>query len=267
MPRERASIDKIPLIILVVALAAVLLLDYILKWGLNWVDYAIIGVIFICAFIGYIRGLIKAVFSLVGYIAAVICSVLFSEPVSVFIMEKTSIREAVADALEKAYSSFTVPVFNQAVDFSVIENSSQLYDKYPALKEFLNDNMLFGQLFDMVNPFESGINALNDVISSITDLLVFSVLKVISIIIVFFVVKLVITIIGLLINSLISQSSILSTTNKTIGMVLGTAVGCVVVYVAVAYVIPFVGSLNIINIPKEYVESVILGYLFATPTI
>ncbi|HEY8422620.1 MAG TPA: CvpA family protein [Thermoclostridium sp.] len=267
MQRERSGIDKIPLIILVIALAAILALDYFLKWGLNWVDYTIIGIVFVCAFIGYARGLIKAVFSLVGYVAAVICSVLFSEPVAVYIMEKTKIREAVAKALENAYSSFTVPAFNQTVDFSVIESSNQLFEKYPALKEFFNDNMLFGQLFDMANPLESGGRVLNDAVTSITDLLVFSVLKVISIIIVFFAVKLIISIVGMLINSLISQSTLLSTTNKTIGLALGTVIGCVIVYVATSYIVPFIGSLNIVNIPKEYSESVILGYLFTTPSV
>ena len=148
MSRERSSTDKIPLIMLLLFLAAIIALDYFLKWGLNWVDYTIIGVVFFSAFVGYVRGLIKAVFSLVGYIVAVICSVLFSEPVALFIMEKTQIRETIAKALENAYSNFTVPAFNQTVDFSVIESSNQL-SEISSLKEFLNNNMMFGQLFNM----------------------------------------------------------------------------------------------------------------------
>ncbi|NLM10975.1 MAG: CvpA family protein [Clostridiaceae bacterium] len=265
MSRERSSTDKIPLIMLLLFLAAIIALDYFLKWGLNWVDYTIIGVVFFSAFVGYVRGLIKAVFSLVGYIVAVICSVLFSEPVALFIMEKTQIRETIAKALENAYSNFTVPAFNQTVDFSVIESSNQLFEKFPSLKEFLNNNMMFGQLFNMANPLEAGAEVLSGAITSITDLLVFSVLKVISIIIVFFAVKLIISVIGGIINSLISQSNILSTTNKTIGLALGAVIGCLVVFVAASYVVPFLGSLNILNIPKEYGESIILGYFFATP--
>ncbi|WP_252891164.1 hypothetical protein [Thermoclostridium stercorarium] len=66
MSRERLNIDRIPIVILMIALAAVVFLNYILQWGLNWIDYTIIGVIFISAFVGYVRGLIKAVFSLAG---------------------------------------------------------------------------------------------------------------------------------------------------------------------------------------------------------
>ena len=262
--RKSSSTDKIPLIMLLLCLIAIIVLDYFLKWGLNWVDYTIIGVVFFCAFIGYVRGLIRAVFSLVGYIAAVICAVLFSEPLSLFIMEKTKIGENVAKALEDAYSNFAVPAFKQTVDFSVNETSNQLFEKYPALQEFLHDNTMFGQLFESVNPLESGAKVINDAILSITDLLVFSILKVVSIILLFFVVKLIVSIIGRLINSLISQSNFLSTTNKTIGLVLGTVIGCLVVFVAVSYIIPFFGSMNIVNIPKEYEESIILGYIFSS---
>jgi len=264
MSRTRPNIDRIPVIILIVVLAAVILMGYFFKWGFNWVDYTIIGVIFLSAFAGYVRGLVKAVFSLVGYIAAVICSALFSEPVAFFIMEKTQIRDKIAEALEKAYSGFTIPAFNDAVDFSVIENSNELFEQFPALKELLNDNLILGRLFDMANPLEAGAEALGGAVTSLADLLVFSVMKVISIIIVFFVIKLIVSIIGGLVNSLISQSSFLSTTNKTIGMVLGAVIGCVIVFVAVSYVIPFFGSLNIVTIPDEYGNSVILRYIFSS---
>lgn len=267
MLREHSDTDRLPLIILVLILAAIILMDFIFKWGLNWVDYTIIGVVFSCAFVGYMKGLIKAVFSLVGYIAAVICSVVFSEPLAVLIMEKTKIREFISKSLENAYSGITVPAFNQSVDFSVIESSNQLYEKYPALKEFFTDNMLFGQLFESVKPLESGTEVLSDIVSSITDLLVFSVLKVITTIVLFFAVKLIISIIGRLINSLVSSSNLLSTTNKTIGLAIGAVIGCFIVFVAVSYIIPFLGSMNIVNIPDEYVESVILGFIFTTHTV
>ena len=263
MSRMRPNLDRVPLVLLLFVLVAVIVLNYFFSWGFNWVDYTIIGIIFLSAFVGYARGLIRAVFSLVGYIAAVICSVLFAEPVASFIMEKTRISDKIAEALEKVYSGFTVPAFNETVDFSVIEDSGELFEQFPALKEFLDENSVLGQLFNMVNPLGSGAGSLSNAVTSLADLLVFSVLKVISIILVFFAVKLVVVFAGGLINSVISQSSILSTTNKTIGMVLGVLIGCVIVYVAVSYVVPILGSLNIITIPREYNESVILERFFS----
>lgn len=263
--RKRSSTDKIPLIMLLVFLAAIILMDYLFKLNLNWVDYTIIGVVFFCAFVGYVRGLIGAVFSLAGYLAAVVCAVLFSEPVALLIMEKTKIGESISKALEDAYASISIPSFSQAVDFSGIQNNNQLLDKFPDLKSFFSENSMFGTLFNNVNPFESGAKAVGDAITSIADVLVFSVIKVISIIAVFFVVKLIISIIGRLINSMISQNNFLSTTNKTIGLALGAIIGCLIVFVAVSYIVPFIGSMNIINIPQEYEQSQVIGWIFTTP--
>lgn len=263
--RQRTSTDKIPLIMLLIFLGGIILLDFFLKLGLNWVDYTIIGIVFFCAFIGYIRGLISAVFSLVGYIAAVVCAVFFSEPVAILIMEKTKISAAVEEALQNAYSS--IPVFNQeTLDFSGnIQTNHQLMQKYPELGEFLKENMMFGQLFDSVNPLASGAETIRNVVTSITDLLVFSIMKVVAIILIFMIVKLIVVIVGKLVNSIISQSNFLNTTNKTIGLALGLVIGCLIVFISVSYIIPFIGSLNIVNMPDEYGQSHVLSWIFTSP--
>lgn len=261
---KRTSTDKIPLIMLLVFLAGIIIMDFVFKFGLNWVDYTIIGVVFLCAFIGYIKGLVSAVFSLVGYVVAAVCAVLFSEPLAKLIMEKTQISKAVEDALANAYSG--IPAFkDQPLDLTQFTNSNQFLQDHSKLKEFLDDNMMFGQLFESVNPLKAGADAISGAISSIADLLVFSILKVVSIIIVFFVVKLIVLIIGKLVNTLISQSNFLNTTNKTIGLALGTIIGCVIVFVAVSYIIPFIGSMNIIHIPDEYGQSQVLSWIFTSP--
>ncbi|NLO40167.1 MAG: CvpA family protein [Ruminiclostridium sp.] len=262
--RKRTSTDKIPLIMLLVFLAGIIILDLVFKFGLNWVDYLIIGVIFFSAFIGYIKGLISAIFSLVGYVVAAVCAVLFSEPLAKLIMEKTQISKTVEEALTNVYSG--IPAFSQqTLDLNSFTNSNQFLQKYPQLQQFLGENMMFGQLFESVNPLKAGADAISSAISSIADLLVFSILKVISIIIVFFVVKLIVIIVGKLVNTLISQSNFLNTTNKTIGLALGVVIGCVVVFVAVSYIIPFVGSMNIIKIPDEYGQSQVLSWIFTSP--
>ncbi len=266
--RRSTNIDKMPLVILLLFLIAIILMDFILKWKFNWVDYTIIGIVFFSAFVGYLKGLIRTVFSLAGHIIAIICAVLFSEPLAILIMEKTNISEAVIKALQDAYSGFAVPAFSQTVDFSIFNNNvTQFLEDYPVFEQFLTENMIFTHLFESVKPLESGTLAMESLVTSITDLIVFSVLKVVSIIVVFIVVKLIVSIIGRIINSIVSYSGILSTTNKTIGLALGLVIGCIVVYIAVFYVIPFMGSVNIVNIPPEYSESVILGYIFTSEFI
>ncbi len=261
---KRSSTDKIPLIMLFVFLACIIILDQVMKLGLNWVDYTIIGIVFFSAFIGYVKGLIGAVFSLVGYAAAIVCAVLFSEPVALMIMKNTNIGKSVAESLEGLYSGISIPAFSQSLDLSSIQNNHQMLEQYPELKQFLQDNSMMGQLFDNVNPFSSGSQAISNAVTSITDVLVFSILKVIAIIVVFFIVKIIVMIIGRLINSLISQSNFLNTTNKTIGLVLGAIVGCVVVFIVITYVVPLIGSMNIVALPVEYNQSRVLGWLFSS---
>lgn len=261
---KRTSTDKIPLIMLLVFLAGIIILDMIFKLGLNWVDYAIIGVVFFCAFVGYVKGLVSAIFSLIGYVVAAVCSVLFSEPLAKLVMEKTQISKTVEDALTNVYSN--IPAFKQeSLELTNFTSSNQFLQDHPQLQEFLSNNMMFGQLFESVNPLKAGVDAISGAITSIADLLVFSILKVVSIIVVFFVVKLIVLIIGKLVNALISQSNFLSTTNKTIGLALGTIIGCVIVFVTVSYIIPFIGSMNIIHIPDEYGQSQVLSWIFTTP--
>jgi len=67
--------------------------------NLIWVDYVIIGIIFISALIGLFRGLVKEAFSLGTWIAAIIVGIRFSQPFSVFLndyIEVPSVRIAAA---------------------------------------------------------------------------------------------------------------------------------------------------------------------------
>lgn len=260
--KRHTRTDKIPLIMLLVLLGCIIGSDLLFKLGLNWVDYIIIGIVFLSAFIGYVRGLIGAVFSLVGYVAAVICSVLFSEHVALLIMKNTRITESITEKLRDMYSGISIPAFNQSLDLSSIQSNGQILEQFPELQKFLQENLMFGQLFENVNPLASGSQSISNALSSLMDVLVFSVLKVISIIAVFIIVKLVVSIIGMLVNSLISQSNFLSTTNKTIGLALGAIIGCLVVYVVFSFIMPFTGSMNIIKMPAEYQQSKVIGWLF-----
>lgn len=260
--KRSTGTEKIPLIMLLVLLACIIGSDWFFKLGLNWVDYTIIGIIFLSAFIGYVKGLISALFSLVGYVAAVVCAVLFSEQVALFIMKNTRITESITESLKNLYSGISIPAFNQSLDLSAFKNNSQIFEQIPELQKFLQENSMLGQLFENVNPLASASDAISNVLTSITDVLVFSVLKVISIIAVFIVVKLAVAIAGMLVNSLISQSNFLSTTNKTIGLALGTIIGCLVVFVICSYIVPFIGSMNIIKLPAEYQQSRVIGWLF-----
>lgn len=66
---------------------------------LIWVDYVIIGIILISAFIGLFRGLVKEAFSLGTWVISIIIGIRFSQPFSVYLVdyiEMSSVRIAAA---------------------------------------------------------------------------------------------------------------------------------------------------------------------------
>jgi len=66
---------------------------------LIWVDYVIIGIILISAFIGLFRGLVKEAFSLGTWVISIIIGIRFSQPFSVYLVdyiEMPSVRIAAA---------------------------------------------------------------------------------------------------------------------------------------------------------------------------
>ncbi|MBL4744366.1 MAG: CvpA family protein [Cycloclasticus sp.] len=52
-----------------------------------WVDFVIIGIIFVSALIGLFRGLVKEAFSLGAWIISIIVGIRFSQPFSVFFVD------------------------------------------------------------------------------------------------------------------------------------------------------------------------------------
>jgi len=66
---------------------------------LIWVDYGIIGIVFVSALIGLFRGLVKEAFSLGTWIASIIVGIQFSQPFSELLVdyiEMPSVRMAAA---------------------------------------------------------------------------------------------------------------------------------------------------------------------------
>ncbi len=62
--------------------------------GMIWIDYSILGLIFISLFIGLIRGFIKEAFSLLTWIIAVWAGLMFSRELSVYFASAISYPSA-----------------------------------------------------------------------------------------------------------------------------------------------------------------------------
>lgn len=99
-----------------------------------------------------------------------------------------------------------------------------------------------------------------ETVVTMNDMLTFTIMKVLAIIVIFIVVKLLVVLIGKILTSVLNYSTIMSTANRTGGMALGLGVGIIVTYLIFALVIPFIGSLNIISIPEPFSDSIVMGW-------
>ena len=72
------------------------------------IDIILLLIIAISTFIGYKRGLIKIAFKFVGFILAIIISIVLYRPISNFIINYTPIDDAIEQAIENRLSSSSI---------------------------------------------------------------------------------------------------------------------------------------------------------------
>ena len=85
---DLSEVNKLPIIILLLAIAVFIAADLLLGFDFNWVDYAIVIIIALFGIKGYITGIINTVFSVVGYLFGLLIAYLFTPKASLLIMQK-----------------------------------------------------------------------------------------------------------------------------------------------------------------------------------
>ncbi len=257
-PRHVATtMNRIPIILLFGVSISVILADLILDIGMNWIDYILIAIIFLFGLKGYLKGLVNTVFSFAGYFLSLIIAMIFSPKLSLFAMANTSLGKSIGDKINEvvpALSAINTIKIDQAQSaIEVLENSPEVLSAF-------SDNPLLGQLIS-ITARASDTSAMYEAnVITVNDFIVYSLLKVIALIILFIAVKLIAVIIGKILTSVLSNSAILGTANRTAGMAVGFAAGILICYVLFVLLIPAVGSINIIKIPEAYAESAILKW-------
>lgn len=252
-----ASIDRLPLIILFLAVAIFIAADLLLGFDFNWVDYAIVIVVALLGLKGYLKGLINTVFSLLGYVLGVIFAIMFSPKVALFAMEKTTLGKSIGEKINSL-----IPALSnmQTIKVNEAKSALDLMNQNDQFKQAMTDNPLLKQLISITHTAADSSAAYQENVVTVNDLLVFTLLKVLAIVVIFIVVKLLVILIGKLLTSVLNTSSILGTANRTAGMAVGLGVGLILVYIAFILFIPMLGSLNIVKLPENYSESMVLGW-------
>ncbi len=250
-----ANIQRTPIVLLFLGVAAIIAADRFLGFGLNGFDYGALIVLALFALKGYLQGLVNTVFSLLGYIGGAIGAMLLSPAAAGWAMQHTGLGKALGERLAKMLpllSSVPVPAPETTEQLTTAVN---WVGSSPAAQQALEGQPLLMQVLGTANPVIGTTGAFDAPVANLNDWLVWSLLRILAVFVLFLGIKLLLVLAGKLITALMTMSTVLGTANRTGGMALGLLVGLVIVYVLVGVVIPFLGSLHLVSIPDAFTES------------
>lgn len=252
-----ATMNSLPLVFLILAVALFIAADLLLEFDFNWLDYAIVIIIALFGLKGYIKGFINTVFSLAGYLIGILAAYLFSPKLTLITMQKTTLGNTITEKLSEV-----IPAVSNIGSFKISESQSDsvlsLIGKVPEIEKAISENTLLKQIMSVTNTAVETGSMYSETIITVNDLITFTILKVLVFIILFILIKLLVVIIGKLLTKVLSSSAILGTTNRTAGMAVGFAVGILVCYIVFVFAIPTLGSISIIKVPETYTDSIVL---------
>jgi len=250
-----ATINRLPAILLFLAVALFIAADLLLDFDFNWVDYAIVIIIALFGLKGYIKGLINTIFSLIGYLAGLIAAYIFSPKFALIVMQKTSIGQNIGSKLDEL-----IPALSKVENMKISEAQSllSLADRIPELEKAVSENQLLKQFLSVTSTAAETGSMYSETVITVNDLIVFSILKILAFLVLFFIIKLIVLLIGKLLTRVLNSSAILGTANRTGGMAIGFIEGILICYVIFVFVIPALGSINILKMPENYTQSIVL---------
>ncbi len=250
-----ATINRLPAILLFVAVALFIAADLFLSLDFNWVDYAMVIIIALFGLKGYLKGLINTVFSLGGYIIGLVLAFVFSPKLALIAMQKTTLGKSIGEKLNEL-----IPTLSSvnAIKLNEAQSVMDVVNKNPDLDKAISANPIIKQLLTVTSTAAETGAMYSETVVTVNDLIVFTILKVLALVVLFVVIKLLVVLVGKLLTSIFSSSAVLGTANRSGGMAIGLAVGLLICYVLFLFAIPVLGSLNIIKIPDAYSQSVLL---------
>ncbi len=257
-PKPVASnINRLPAILLLSAVAVFIAADLVLGFNFNWVDYAIVIIIALFGLKGYFKGLINTVFSLLGYVLGLVGAYLFSPKLALIAMQSTSFGKSISTKIEEILPVLSsISAMKSTSDQSALDIITQI----PDVNKTFTENPLLKFLVSVTDTASETSALYAETVSTANDLIAFSILKVLALVVLFLVIKLIVVVIGKLLSSAMNTSPLLGTANRSAGMFIGFAAGLIVCYVVFVFAIPTLGSLNIIKISESYTQSLMLDW-------
>lgn len=222
----------------------------------NIVDVIVILVIAVSVFLGYKKGFVKTVISLVSFFVAIGLALIFYKPFAVILTENTTIDDWIIEHVALNYEEKTEENKENvlASENSDIDEKEQIETNINEEKEdneqeklnildFLPENMLSNSDFEEIKE-QTKLEIAYKVSELIMNLL--------SLIIIYIVVKVTLVIASYVLNG-IMRIPVLKQLNEILGMIIGAVLGFIQIYVAFAVLI-FISSITDISVVIDTIK-------------
>lgn len=216
---------------------------------MNYVLIAVLLILIITALLGYRRGLVKTVFSLVSMIAALILTVIISPYVSGWMKNSETISNYVTDNVKEIISVDDVDT-NRKTDEEVIESLE--------LPEFLESTLLENNTAVIYNELEvQKNNVLEYIIAGITNILI----NAIAFVATYIIIRVLLWLICYMLDVL-AKLPVLKQINKVTGLAAGLAQGLLCVWIFCILIMVFGFGDFGAYVYKSINESSILTFIY-----
>lgn len=178
-------------------------------------DLIIIGIILLCIIFGYKRGLVEVAFNLISFIIAIVLSLLLYQPVTNYIIDNTQFDENI--------KSIIVNHINPEEIQEQVEEPEKESDNLPDIV-----SNYIGKTIS-----EAATTAKNNATEVVATNLSITVIKIITLILLFIFIRIVLCLLKFLTNML-AKLPVINSINKIGGIVYGIIEGLFIVYLILA---------------------------------
>lgn len=196
------------------------------------VDLIIIGIIALCAILGYFRGLTKALLKIVSFVLAIVIAFVLFKPISILVINHTKIDDNIQSAIEEKMVG-VVDNFNGNIEEAMKENSSMP----EVMTQYIQDAVAENKGNSEEAARQAAKNVADIIINAGTWILVFILARIILIF-------------AKSLLELIVKLPVIKQMDKIGGVAYGLLEGIIIVYVALAilsFVSPMFDSAEVLS--------------------
>ena len=202
-------------------------------FDLNWLVIFVIVCVGLFGFIGYRRGLIKTLFSLIATILALVLSYLLTPLVSDFLLNKTKLGETIEDkvyvAIEKKVEETVGSSEKEAK--KAMEKNPAKKDQVKLLQDLRIPDFLEKMLLENNNAQGYKDLGVDNVYRYAAKSIAGFIMNIIAGMLTFIIIRLLMMILVAVLTAAVNKFTILMVVNKTGGVIAGVILGIIIVWV------------------------------------